>query len=127
MIHTLNENRYRPGKLGDFVIYCDICGCPCLYSESTKLDSYTGRGGLLVCPTHADPIDYGLVPYKIQAEKPIPETRTNHYQANPSAVPTIVPAFDTGTEDPMSTGQVYGNWEDITDLWENISNNWEQM
>ena len=65
-------------KRGDWYVYCDICGRRYLASETTKLSNYTGRGGLVVCQDDADQIDYGLVPYTIRAERPIPWTRLNH-------------------------------------------------
>ncbi len=65
-------------KEGDWLVYCDICGQRCWASESSKLDQYTGRGGLIVCKYDVDKIDYGLVPYIIPLEKNIPWTRINH-------------------------------------------------
>lgn len=71
-------DRFNPGRLGDWVVFCDICGQKCYASETTKLEMYTGRGGLIVCAKDADKIDYGLVPYKVPVERPIPWTRINH-------------------------------------------------
>lgn len=71
-------DRFNPGRLGDWIVFCDICGNKCYASETTKLSTETGRGGLIVCKTDVDKIDYGLVPYQVQAEKPVPFTRTNH-------------------------------------------------
>lgn len=71
-------DRFDLGRLGDYVLFCDICGQKCYASESSKLSTYTGRGGLIVCPNDVDAIDYGLVPYLPPAEKNVPFTRINH-------------------------------------------------
>lgn len=96
------NNKFNGTNLNDHVIYCDICGCPCLYSEATVLDTYTGRGGLLVCPRDVDTIDYGLVPYVIPAEQPVDNTRINHFATNPNDVTTGFAPFDSALFDPMS-------------------------
>lgn len=72
-------------RLGDWYIYCDICGRKCLASKATKLPTYTGRGGLIVCPQDVDSIDPGVVPYKIPVEKNIPWTRINHTNTDDAA------------------------------------------
>lgn len=59
----------------DWRAYCDICGQRYWASELTKLDTYTGRGGLIVCPKDRDQIDAGLIPYATKAEKNVPWTR----------------------------------------------------
>lgn len=71
------SDRFSPGRLGDWVVFCDICGQKCYASEATKLSTYTGRGGLIVCPKDVDKIDYGLIPYRIPTEKNVPWTRIN--------------------------------------------------
>lgn len=73
-------DRFNDGRshLGDWVVFCDICGQKCYASEASKLAAYTGRGGLIVCPNDVDKIDYGLVPYKTPPERSIPWTRINH-------------------------------------------------
>lgn len=71
-------SRFSPGRRGDWVVFCDICGQKCYASEASKLSTYTGRGGLIVCPKDVDKIDYGLIPYRSPAEKNIPWTRINH-------------------------------------------------
>lgn len=78
-------DRFSPGRLGDWVIFCDICGQKCYASEATKLTTYTGRGGLIVCPHDVDVIDYGIVPYKTPTERNIPWTRINHTDVSISA------------------------------------------
>lgn len=71
-------SKFSPGKVGDWVMFCDICGQKWYASEMTKLDTDTGRGGLIVCPFDADKVDYGLIPYVPEVERPIPYTRINH-------------------------------------------------
>jgi len=71
-------DRFNPGRVGDWVVFCDICGQKCYASEATKLSTYTGRGGLIVCPKDVDKIDYGLIPYKLPIERNVPWTRINH-------------------------------------------------
>lgn len=66
------------GRMGDWVVFCDICGQRCYASEATKLPTYTGRGGLIVCPKDVDKIDFGLIPPKVGIEKNPPWTRINH-------------------------------------------------
>jgi len=44
----------------------------------TKLPFESGRGGLTVCPKDVDKPDYGLISYRVRAEKPIKFTRINH-------------------------------------------------
>lgn len=64
--------------IGDWYTFCDICGRRCLASETTKLETYTGRGDLIVCKYDTDQIDPGLIPYRIPVEKNIPWARINH-------------------------------------------------
>jgi len=71
-------DRFNPGRVGDWVVFCDICGQKCYASEATKLSTYTGRGGLIVCSKDVDKIDYGLIPYKLPIERNVPWTRINH-------------------------------------------------
>lgn len=99
-----HSNKYTPNRLHDHIIMCDICGNPTWYSEAVKLTTYTGRGGCLVCPKDADPIDYGLVPYKIPAERPVKETRTNSYYDNENITGTA--PFNPGSNggsNPLSS------------------------
>ena len=63
------------------MIYDQITGYKIWKSEAVKLDTYTGKGGLYTHWTVAETafnIDYGLVRYKIPAERPIPFTTSNH-------------------------------------------------
>lgn len=62
-------------RLGDWIVYCDICGQKCYASTTSQLPADTGRGGLVVCRHDADAIDYGIIPYKIPLEKNVPYTR----------------------------------------------------
>lgn len=59
-------------KVGDWVVYCHICGLPCWGSEATKLGKYTGAEGAIVCPNDRDSVNYGLIGYKVPAEKSVP-------------------------------------------------------
>lgn len=72
------SDRFNKARRGEWVAFCDICGQKCYSSEMTKLSNYTGRGGLIVCKNDVDKIDYGLVPYKVPSEQPIPWARVNH-------------------------------------------------
>ncbi len=65
-------------KLGDWYIYCDICGQRSYASQSTKLSTYTGHGGAIVCKHDVDKIDYGLIPYTPRKENIVPYVRINH-------------------------------------------------
>lgn len=114
----MRKNSYKDKmKLGDYPLYCDICGMKSWYSQSKVLDKYTGRGGLLVCRTCYDSIDYGLVPYKVEPEETPDITRNNHYAANPADVPQDVQNIDLSTQDPMSAVPQF-NWEDLdTQVW----------
>ena len=96
-------DKFSPGHLGDFVTFCDICGQKTWFSECVpSQDVYTGKGGTLACLECADPIHYGLVPYTIRAERPVPMSRDTVYAANPSAVPQTNAVFDASVFDPMA-------------------------
>ena len=62
----------------DWIFYCDICGQRYPASEARKLSTYTGRGGLIVCPHDADRIDDGLKPFIPRREQNVPWLRINH-------------------------------------------------
>lgn len=92
------SDRFNGGRKGDWIVFCDICGQKCYASEATKLSTYTGRGGLIVCPTDVDKIDYGLLPGKSPTEKNIPWTRINHTDTtNGAAVIDYATATNLGT------------------------------
>lgn len=97
-------DRFSPGRLGDWIVFCDICGQKCYASETSKLSTYTGRGGLIVCSKDADRIDYGLVPYRVPTEKNVPWTRINHTDVSNSA-----PIYDleASTVDQLSDYQYF--------------------
>lgn len=91
-------DRFSPARKGDWVLFCDICGQKCYASESTKLSTYTGRGGLIVCKNDLDKVDYGLVPYKPRTERPIPYTRINNTNTDDASAPLdLETATDIGT------------------------------
>lgn len=96
-----DANRYTSKHLTDHLVHCDICGTICWYSETRTLDTYTGQGGAIVCKRHKDPIDYGLVPYKIRAEKPVKETRVlSNMDDNANITGTTV--YDLDNNNPLS-------------------------
>ncbi len=115
-----NNNKYTAGRLNDFIIFCDICAQPCWYSESIKLGVYTGRGGARVCRKDADAIDYGLVPYKIPAEKPIPEARVNNFNNSTNITETYSPIQDYEIQNPLSYIPTPSTSGSIL-VWENIN------
>ena len=88
------SNKYFSGRLSRY-IFCDICGQACYDYEITRLDSKTGRGGLMVCPNDADKIDFGLVPYVPAPERPVTWTRINHTNVSNGSTPLD---YDTTTE-----------------------------
>lgn len=92
----MNNFKHRIKK-GDYPIDCDICGATCWFSQSTVLDKNTGKGGLRVCPDDKDATDYGLVPYKVRPERPVPDVR--QHQTDTTTTDT---APDFTTFDPLS-------------------------
>jgi hypothetical protein len=92
------KNNYKDQiKVDDYQMFCDQCGMICWASKSQVLDKNTGKGGLRVCPVCVDKIDYGLIPYKIPAEKPIPDSRINQTDTTTGRAPV-----DFSTFDPLS-------------------------
>lgn len=83
-------DRFSPGRIGDWVVFCDICGQKCYASETSKLSSLTGRGGLIVCPNDVDRIDPGLIPYKAPTERNVPWTRVAHTNVTNAVSPIDV-------------------------------------
>jgi hypothetical protein len=116
-------NKYHSGRLDDYIIFCDQCGAPCWRSEATLLKTETGSGGLLVCPRDVDPIDYGLVPYKIRPEKPVPVTRINAFNDNSNITNTYYPSTDYESFDPLS-GYLITTWENINITFDNWDQPW---
>jgi hypothetical protein len=119
---TTDKNRFNNGRRNDYIIMCDQCGSPCWRSEATLLTKYTGKGGLLVCPKDVDPIDYGIVPYKIRPEQGVPDTRTNNYLDNTNILTIYNPITDFNhLENPTrSWNYITNHWESITTLWDNM-------
>lgn len=89
-------DRFDPGRLGDWIVFCDICGRKCYASETVKLTAQTGRGGLVVCRTDADRTDPSLTPYRIPIEKNVPYVRINHTNTE-NSFPEIDPESMTYT------------------------------
>jgi len=101
----MKKNSFRESKrVGDYVLFCDICGQKMWYSQSKVLEPETGKGGLVVCPMDRDAIDYGLVPYKVAPEAIVPIARSNHYTADPSLIPNdpLPASLDITLIDPTS-------------------------
>lgn len=126
-----HTNKYTSNHFSDWIIHCDICGKPTWYSDSTILDSDTGRGGLLVCPDDNDAIDYGLVPYEIPTESTVDTTRINN-TINSNTLESIYPPFNYALYDPMSYSPdqldlLQDNWEDLDRInWDDFNQiNWE--
>jgi hypothetical protein len=88
------KDKFTPGRLGDFVYFCQQCGTKCWASETVKLGTYTGHGGLRVCSECVDVIDYGIVPYKIPAEKPVPFAFDTTNIGNIGAIYQQYPSWD---------------------------------
>lgn len=88
---------------GNWTFNCQICGQKAWASESRKLNVYTGRGGLRVCLECADPIDYGTVPYKIPAERPVQWSSDLMNTGSESSIPTKFTPFNYTIFDPMGT------------------------
>ncbi len=81
---------------GDWYIYCDVCGQRHYASKSTKLSTYTGKGGLIVCRHDVDAIDYGTVPFTPRREQNVHTVRINHTNTDNSA-PIVDPETMTYT------------------------------
>ena len=86
------SNKYFSGRNGHY-IYCDICGQAVYARDAKKLDTKTGRGGLLVCPQDADKIDPGLIAYEIPVEKSVKWARVNHTNITNGTPPADVETF----------------------------------
>ena len=80
------SNKYFAGNRG-YYIFCDICGQACYAFEAHRLETATGRPGLMVCPNDHDNIDPGLMAYYIQPEKPVAWTRINHQDVTNGTAP----------------------------------------
>jgi hypothetical protein len=122
-----NTDKYTRVKKWDWILWCDICGTRCWGSEATRLNVYTGRGGLMVCPDCNDPIDYGLVPYKVPAEKPVPIIRDASQAYNPNSIYTQAGSFpyqqyDPATTNPQTIISGYETWDQLNYF---IYNNWQ--
>lgn len=83
------SNKYFSGRYGRY-IFCDICGQACYVKEAVKLDTKTGRGGLIVCPNDIDARDPGIIPYNPTTEKKEPWTRINHTNTDNGSEPADI-------------------------------------
>lgn len=70
---------------GDWYAYCDICGQRTYASNTTKLSTYTGKGGLVVCRHDVDREDPGLKPFIPRIEQAVTVTRINHTNTDDAA------------------------------------------
>ena len=80
------SNKYFSSRKGQY-LFCDICGQATYIFEAVKLDTKTGRGGLIVCPNDVDKIDFGLIPYKVTEEQRVDVVRINHQNVTNGAEP----------------------------------------
>lgn len=122
-------DKFTPARHGDSTFNCMICGQKAWTSEAITLDIYTGRGGLKVCRECNDPIDYGIVPYKVPAEKSVPWAIDAMYSNNPGVFNATFAlqkhtSFDYSLFDPLSGN----NTDSMTQgaLWDQITTSWEQ-
>lgn len=119
------KDRFSPARIGDWVMNCQICKKKLYASESFLLDTYTGKGGLRVCSDCNDPIDYGLVPYKIPAEQPIPFSFDATFAGNPNPpYPEPYKPFDIRLFDPTTppgvANIIYLTWDQLDQVtWGN--------
>lgn len=116
------NNKYSSSRLSDHIVFCHICGQPCWYSESIRLDQYTGRGGLLVCKRDADKIDYSLVPFKVPPERPAEEVAVNNF-ADETADSLFSPITDYQTINPLDGTRA----DDVVAAWDQLlTYTWDQ-
>lgn len=123
-------------RQGDWYYFCQQCNTRCYASETTKLGTYTGKGGLRVCPKCVDAIDYKFVPYKIPAEKPVPFSRDASQIGNIGAIKQQYPTQDplwgwwTNPNQLVPWEKQFQNWDWLTMNWELVNPygiNWEQQ
>lgn len=73
---------------GDWYAYCDICGQRTYASNTTKLSTHTGKGGLVVCRHDVDKIDQGLNSFVPRVGQNPSVVRPNHTNTD-STTPDI--------------------------------------
>lgn len=131
------KDKYLKRKVGDWIYFCDFCGMKCWASETTLLDTYTGRGGMRVCPDDVDKIDMGLVPYKCPPEQSIPFSHDTIHTNDPQYfIGKEIPPFNAAEFDPLGTNpntiaasaatwdqQKYLSWNNWLIIWNNSGNN----
>lgn len=122
-----DNTKFTPKRLGDYTFSCNICGQKWWRSQATVLDIYTGRGGLTVCPNCNDPIDYGLVPFKIPKEEHVPDSSPDIYT---STVGAFDPITDYQTQNPMAItpqnpSSVTLTWGENPYVWDSTQITWD--
>lgn len=102
------------------IIFCDICGRRTNSIETFELEDETGKGGLLVCLRGSclEAIDYGLIPYDLEAEKSPEVVRIDANQVDVEPSGALI--LDFGNINPMGSVATLLNWENINENWEDI-------
>lgn len=119
------KDKFTPARQGDYTSFCQICGQKCWSSEIRKQDTYTGRGGTLACKECQDPIDYGLVPYKVPAERPVPFTTGVPFNTFGIGKPFIAEDFDW-TNTPQYIESAYSTWDQLVfSTWDQWTFRWD--
>jgi len=116
-------------RLSDYVEYCAICGSKTWHSDMRTNPDYSGRDGLRVCPDCLDPVDYGLVPFLIPTEKPVPTAQYLLGTPTTNTPPVDYVNFDYENYDPASGAPLYQSirWGKLTEAtWATLINPWGQ-
>ncbi len=84
------KNNYKDrAKVGDHVIYCDICGTKEWASQSTIQAQYTGSEGAVVCRDCVDMPVGAFMPFTLPPEARPQVVTGNPYSTDFEAAPTI--------------------------------------
>lgn len=100
----MSKDPYFKKKVGDWTFSCSVCGMKGWGSEAVRLGVYTGHGGAVCHPECVYEVDYGLVPYKIPSEAPVPFSQDAFHTNDPSQIGVQVAPFDFSTQDPCGPG-----------------------
>jgi hypothetical protein len=94
------KNNYKDrAKVGDYVIFCDICGTKEWFSKSKIQAKYTGSEGAVVCRDCVDLPSGLLMPFRLPPEKTPKIVTHNHYSSNPEDLPDA-PTINFDTSPP---------------------------